>query len=226
MKRTLTAAAAACLMPATAHAQDLPTPQVSVGVTAATDYIFRGVSQTRNDPAIFGSARLTVGQLYAGAGIENVDFNTSITAEYDLSAGWKPTVAGFALDLGVIRYGYLDEPAHHIDTVDFKAVASHRIGPATIGAAVYYTPDYFGSHRDGVYYEANGAVPVWQKLSLSAALGRQTIGAGGDYTTWNAGADYALAKHLSVGVHYYDTDTHGAGKVYGSHVVGAISAAF
>lgn len=226
MKRIVMAAAAACLSPAAALAQDLPTPKVTFGVTAATDYIFRGVSQTRNDPAIFGSTQLTIGQLYAGVGIENVDFNTSIDAEYDLSAGWKPSVAGFALDLGVIRYGYINEPAHHIDTVDFKVVASHRIGPGTVGAGVYYTPDYFGSHGDGVYYEASAAMPVVAKLTASAVIGRQTIGAGRDYTTWNAGLSYALVKHLSVGVRYYDTDTHSAGKVFGRHVVGAISASF
>jgi uncharacterized protein (TIGR02001 family) len=202
-------------------------PQVSLTATAATNYVFRGVSQTENDPAIFGAARVTYGNFYGGVGVENVNFHNSTDAEYDLSAGWTPTVAGFRLDLGVIRYGYVNEPAHtSIDTTEFKAVALHDIGPATLAVAVYYTNNFFGSDHDGVYVEGRGSYRVTRSLTLSGALGRQSVDAGTDHTTWNAGLTYAFTKHIALDLRYYDTDQHDLGKPYGSHYVAAIKGSF
>jgi uncharacterized protein (TIGR02001 family) len=203
------------------------TPQFDFGVTAATDYIFRGVSQTENGPAVFGTARVSLDQFYAGAGIENVDFHNSTNAEYDLSAGWTPSVSGFNLDLGIIRYGYADEPSHtHIDTVEFKGAASHDIGPVTIGAAVFYTTDYFGSGGSGTYVEARAAYSITDALSVNGAIGRQSVSDGIDHATWNVGLGYAITKNIGIDLRYYDTDEHSLGGVYGSHLVAAIKGSF
>jgi uncharacterized protein (TIGR02001 family) len=203
------------------------TPQFDFGINAATDYIFRGVSQTEDNPAVFGTARVSLDQFYAGVGAENVDFHNSTDAEYDLSAGWKPTISGFNLDLGVIRYGYINEPSHtHIDTVEFKGAASRPFGPVTIGAAVFYTTDFFGSGGSGTYVETSVAYSIADTLSASGAIGHQSVDKGIDHTTWNAGMAYAITKNISLDVRYYDTDEHGLGGVYGSHFVAAIKSAF
>ncbi len=202
-------------------------PQFSFSLTGASDYIFRGVSQTANGPAVFGSARVTTDEFYAGVGAENVNFHNSINAEYDLSAGWAPKINGFSLDLGAIRYGYMNENAHtHIDTVEFKGIVSHDLGPITLGAAVFYTPNYFGTGKDGTYFEGRASYKITDSLSASAALGRQAVSAGGSYTTWNAGLGYAVTKTIGIDLHYYDTDEHTLGKTHGSHVVGALKASF
>ncbi len=212
---------------ATPTEDDATGPQFTFGATAASDYVFRGVSQTANGAAIFGTARVTDDQFYAGVGAENVDFHNSTDAEYDLSAGWTPIVAGFRLDLGLIRYGYLNEPAHtHIDTVEYKAVVLRDIGPATVAAAVYYTTDFFGTGRDGVYFEGRGTYRITDGLSASGALGRQTVDAGTDHSTWNAGLNYAFTKNFALDLRYYDTDAHSLGSLYGSHYVAAIKASF
>jgi uncharacterized protein (TIGR02001 family) len=214
------------LAEAAAVADTMPT--FTASVTGASNYIFRGVSQSENDPAIFGSARATLNGFYAGAGMENVDFHNSIAAEYDLSAGWTPKVEGFDLDLGIVRYGYVNEPAHvHIDTAEIKAIVTHEFGPATLGAAIFYTPNYFGTGHDGEYFEGRGSYAITEKLTASGALGRQLITTGGSYTTWNAGLGFAITKNFGVDVHYYDTeDQSHLGKLHGSHVVGAIKASF
>jgi uncharacterized protein (TIGR02001 family) len=210
---------------ATPAEDDATEPQFTYSVTAASNYIFRGVSQTENDPAVFGAARVTYGQFYAGAGIENVDFHNSIDAEYDLSGGWTPVVEGFRLDLGMIRYGYINEPTHtHIDTVDFKGVVLHDFGPATLAVAMYYTPNFFGVGRDGIYYEGRATYRITDSLLASGALGRQTVDGGIDHTTWNVGLNYAIIKNISIDARYYDTNEHGLGSVYGSHFVAAIKA--
>jgi uncharacterized protein (TIGR02001 family) len=201
-------------------------PVFNVTATAASNYVFRGISQTENGAAVFGSGRVSYDNVYAGVGIENVNFHNSTTAEYDLSAGWTPVVEGFRLDLGVVRYGYIDQPAHtEIDTVEYKAVVLHDFGPATLGAAVYYSGNYFGSHRDDVYVEGRGAYKITPQLKVSGAAGRQSGGLA-DHTTWNAGATYALTKQIGLDLRYADTDEHDLGKIYRSHFTASITAAF
>lgn len=214
------------LPPATPPEDVAAGPTVTLNATAATNYLFRGVSQTENQPAVFGAARVAYDNFYAGVGVENVNFHNSTDAEYDLSLGWTPVIDGFRMDLGVIRYGYVNEPAHtYIDTVEFKGAVLHDFGPTTFGAAVYYSGNYFGSHRDDVYVEGRGAYRITRKLSVSGAVGRQSDG-GPDHTTWNAGATWAFTKHVALDLRYADTDTHDLGKTYGSHFVASIKASF
>jgi uncharacterized protein (TIGR02001 family) len=201
-------------------------PVYAFTATAASNYLFRGISQTENQAAIFGSGRVSYDDFYAGVGIETINFHNSTSAEYDLSAGWTPKVDGFRLDLGVVRYGYIDQPTHsYIDTVEFKAAALRDFGRATFGAAIYYSPDYFGTHRDDVYVEGRAAYRITHRLTLSGAVGRQSDGLA-DHTTWNAGATYALTKHVGLDLRYADTDQHDLGKIYHSHFVAAIKASF
>ncbi len=214
------------LPPATPPEDVVSGPVLAFTATASSNYVFRGISQTENRGAIFGSGRVSYDNFYAGVGVENVDFHNSTSAEYDLSAGWTPVVHGFRLDLGVVRYGYIDQPAHtEIDTVEFKGVVLHDFGPATLGAAVYYSGDYFGTHRQDVYVEGRGAYRITHKLTFSGAVGRQSDGLS-DHTTWNAGATYALTKRLALDLRYTDTDEHDLGKTYGSHFVASLKASF
>lgn len=201
-------------------------PMFVFTATAASNYNFRGISQTENQAAVFGVGRVSYDNFYAGVGVENVNFHNSTVAEYDLSAGWTPKFEGFRFDLGAIRYGYIDQPAHtYIDTVEFKAVALHDFGPTTVGAAIYYSPNYFGLHREDVYVEGRAAYHFTHKLSISGAGGRQSDGLA-DHTTWNVGATYAFTKHVALDLRYADTDQHDLGKVYGSHFTAAIKASF
>jgi uncharacterized protein (TIGR02001 family) len=222
----------------TAHAQDAPSPPqtapaavttgpvLAFSVTAASDYIFRGISQTENAAAVFGAGSVSYDNFYAGVGMENVNFHNGIKAEYDLSAGWTPAVDGFKFDLGVIRYGYTDQPAHvQIDTVELKGALAHDFGPATLGAAIYYSDNYFGSHRDDIYVEGRAAYKITSQLTVSGAVGRQSDGLA-DHTTWNAGAAYAFAPHVALDLRYSDTDQHDLGHIYGSHFTAAITASY
>jgi len=204
-----------------------PGPVFAFTATAASDYIFRGISQTENAAAVFGSGRVSYDNFYAGVGAENVNFHNSTNAEYDLSVGWTPFVHGFKFDIGAVRYGYIDQPAHtEIDTVEFKGVVLHDFGPATLSAAVFYSGNYFGTHRDDVYVEERGAYRITPKLSISGAVGERQGQSQPTRMNWNAGATYAFTKHVALDLRYADTDQHDLGKTYGSHFTAAIKASF
>lgn len=202
-------------------------PSVAFNIGAATEYVFRGVSQTDEDPQVFGGADLTAGMFYAGVWASNVAFGDSTDAEFDLYAGVTPTLGLFELDLGVLYYGYIDAPSGaDYDYFEFQALASVPAGPATLGAGVYYVPDSYSGIDHSLYYEVNAAFSPTAKVSLSAAVGHQTFDGPGDYVTWNVGAAYALTGNLAVDLRYHDTDEHRFGKIYDSRVVLSLQATF
>ena len=202
-------------------------PSVSFSVTGSTNYEWRGVSQSDNHAAVFATAQVNYGGFYAGAGTENVDF-AGINQEYDLWAGYVlPLGKDVKLDVGVVRYGYVNAPAD-IDTQEVKGALSASVGKLGLTGSVYHTWNYFGTTADATYYEASASYPVTDKLGLSGAFGHQTVNGRFNYNTWNLGASYAVIKGGKIDVRYHDTDDNGAlfGNLGKARLVGSFTMAF
>lgn len=198
------AALFAAAVPAAARAQS---PEIAWNIAATSDYVFRGASQSNEDPTLQGGVDLTAGSFYAGAWASGVDFGDDTDAEFDLYGGFRTEAAGFALDFGVVGYFYVNAPdASDYDYVEFKAAASRAIGPVTFGAALYWSPDFYGLDEEATYVEANAAFTPADKWTISGAVGHQALDFSDDYTTWNAGVAYALTDNVAVDVRYHDTD--------------------
>lgn len=228
-KLSLAAAAASLALGGTALAQEDTTPSFSFNVGASTDYVFRGVSQTDEEPQIFGGADVSAGMFYAGVWASNVDFLDSTDAEVDVYAGVKPTLGAVSADLGVIYYGYVNSPSGSDYAYwEFKAAGSVAAGPATVGLAAYYSPDFFGAVDEALYYEVNAALPIGESpFTVSGALGRQELEGPGDYTTWNLGVGYALTDNVGFDLRYWDTADAGSfGPYYEPRVVLGVKASF
>lgn len=220
------AAAALALMSAagSASAQDIG---ISANIAATTDYVFRGFSQTSEDYAIQGGVDFTFGDnLYTGVWASNVDFGDDTDVEADIYGGYRTEAAGLALDVGVIGYLYVDAPnGADYDYFEVKAAASRAVGPATVGAAVYYSPDFFGAaDDDAVYGEVNAAFAPYEKFTVSGAVGFQYLDVSADYLTWNAGVAYAVNDNLVLDVRYYDTDIDSP--FSDDRIVGTVKAVF
>jgi len=200
------ATAAAVVMAAGAASAQEPEVAFNVGVTS--DYVFRGFTQTSEDPAIQGGVDVTLGSFYVGAWASNVDFGDDTDGEIDLYSGYRTEAYGYAFDFGIVGYFYPGEPdAADYTYYEFKAAASRAVGSATVGAVVFYSPDFFGAaDEEAVYYEGNIAFALSDKWSVSAALGYQALDVSDDYTTWNIGAGYALADGVGLDLRYHDTD--------------------
>ena len=202
------AAVAALLTAGAANAQDTPEIAWNVGVTS--DYVFRGFSQTNEDPTVFGGVDLTIGAFYAGAWASGVDFGDSTDAEFDLYGGYRSEISGFAVDVGVVGYFYTSAPnGADYDYAELKLAGSRAIGPVTLGAAVYWSPDFFGADEEATYVEANAAFTPAPKWTVSGAIGHQSLDVNADYATWNAGVAYAVTDHVVIDVRYHDADVSG-----------------
>lgn len=227
LKFALLGAAASLAMGGSALAQENAV-DVSFNVGVASDYVFRGISQTDEGVQVFGGADVTSGILYAGVWASNVDFLDSTDAEVDFYAGVRPTAGPVALDFGAIYYAYIDEPSGaDYNYWEFKAAGSIPAGPATLGAALFYSPDFTGAAFDeGLYYEVNAAIPLSDKATLSAAIGHQDInvdfGGDVDYTTWNVGLGYAITENVGLDIRYWDTDDEPFGDISEERVVASL----
>lgn len=218
---------------APAFAQEDGGVAVSGNVALATDYTFRGVSQTDESPAIQGGFDLAAGGIYAGAWGSNINFGTGgANMELDVYGGYKiPIGETVTIDVGVIGYlypGASDDPAE-LDYWEGYVKPSVALGSFTLGAAVYYSPEFTGESGDGWYYEVNGAYAISDQFAISGAVGRQTANLPGffagkdEYTTYNFGGTLSWSG-LAFDLRYVGTDVDNA-PIYDDRVVFSIKKA-
>jgi len=223
---SLAAIAAAIAAVSTAGAASAQDATFAFNVAGTSDYVFRGFSQTAEDPALQLGADATVGNYYVGAWASNVDFGDETDAEVDLYGGYRTEVAGFAVDVGAIAYLYVGEPNRAAyNYVEAKLAVSRAFGPLTTGVAAYISPDFFGVDEVATYFEANAAFAVTDKLSVSGAVGNQQLDKSDDYVTYNVGAAYAITSNLIADVRYHDTDVDNVG-IAEDRVVGTLKVVF
>jgi len=189
--------------------------EVTANVSLTSDYVFRGVSLSDNDPAIQGGFDWTNETFYAGVWGSSIPGGTEI----DVYAGYTPSIGTLSLDFGVIGYFYpgaADDDAE-FDYVEFLAAAEYPLTEQfSIGGGFYIAPDNYGETGESIYYEINATYAATEALAFSGAFGNQSIedadGEDGidvteesDYNTWNVGATYAL-HGFSLDLRYHDTD--------------------
>jgi uncharacterized protein (TIGR02001 family) len=209
--------------------------EFSANVSFTTDYVFRGISQTLNDPAIQGSIDATYKIFYIGMWGSNVDFGAGDPAdlEIDYYAGITPSWQGFDFDFGVIFYTYPSTPSGY-DIVEAKLGVSRTFyEKATLGFTAHI------SDRDYEAYEIAGSYE-FNKISIFTPTASATVGflndhgtylGTGDYTYWNAGVSFAFwdKPNLAIDVRYWDTDlSTGAcgGNFCDERVVATLTASF
>lgn len=217
----------ALLVPPGASAEEESPHSFSANVSVSTDYRFRGISQTTNDPAISGGmdyayASEPVG-IFLGLWASNIDFGetgVSDTADMEIDfygglTGTLPVGSGLGWTLGGLYYAYPGSdpsPALTVDYDYFEAYGnlSYDFGSFNVGAGVNYSPDYFAETGDGWYYYGDVGIPLPMDFELSGHVGRQEIDDNAsfgtpDYTDWNIGIAKTW-KFFALKLSYVDTD--------------------
>jgi uncharacterized protein (TIGR02001 family) len=212
MRNLLICGAIAAVAAAPAFAQEVT---VSGNIALATDYAFRGVSQTDQSPAVQGGLDLSAGSFYLGTWASNINFGTGgANLELDVYGGYKFAAGPVNFDVGVIGYLYpsASDDAAELDYWEGYIKPSIALSDQfTLGGALYYSPEFTGEVGDGLYYEANAAFTATPSLSFSGAVGYQTVDSetglfGEDsYSTWNVGGTYS-ALGLGFDLRYVGTD--------------------
>jgi uncharacterized protein (TIGR02001 family) len=173
MKRVMQAKWAGLATVALGLASGAAQAEVSSTITIASDYDFRGITQTARDPAFQASLDWSgESGLYAGLWASNIDFGDSSAdnVEVDLIAGYAGSFTeDLGYDLGGTYYKYLgsDNNDASIDYYEVYAGLSYQ----GVSGKVWFSPD-FGNAGDSAWYvEGNGDFPVGAGINLVLHVG-------------------------------------------------------
>ncbi len=258
MKKLIIASAiTAAFASHTAVAEEAAAPEatpehvVAYNVGFATEYRYRGISQSQKDSALSAGVDYTHSPtgLYAGSWMSTIKWieatgqgqTTPILlngpVEIDIYAGQRGDIGGgFNYDVGGLFYYYPgnDYKLVGVDANTFELYGQVGYGPAYLKYSRALTDLFGNTTSDGSYYiDAGVNQPLAEGLTLNLHAGRQIIKTHADlnYTDWKVGLtkDFGF---LVGAISYIGTDADKSGYkwngVYvGSHaVVGTVTKNF
>jgi uncharacterized protein (TIGR02001 family) len=196
-----------------AHAEE---GSFSANVALTSNYVWRGLTQSDGDAAIQGGFDYTNGIFYAGTWGSSVNFGALgpedlATMELDVYAGLTPSVGPVTFDVGVVGYFYpgSTDAGNELDFWEGLVGASFAASDQlTLGASVYYSPEFSGENGESLYGEINAAFAFSDAFSVSGAYGNQDVDLLGDYSTWNLGGTVSL-HGFGIDFRYWDTQDTG-----------------
>lgn len=209
-------------------------PEYSISVNGGlwTNYVFRGFSQTDNDPGVFAGADFSYQWFYLGVWAASVDEATSDgELEIDIYGGIKKSWAGLDLDLGVLYYAYPNNDADvDLDYVEIKASVGGKIADiVSLTATAYYSSEFYAETGDVWTFEgkASAPLPIFD-LSLSGTVGT-VIGDSDKFTDLFGEEEYVYRnvglsktfRNFPFDVRYWDTDVDSS--LADERVVGTVS---
>lgn len=178
--------------------------EVSSTWTLASDYDFRGASQTAKDPAIQGSIDFATDTgWYVGAWASNVDFDSDVDYEVDLYTGFSGGEEdGLGWDVGFVYYAYPDD-----SDLNYPEIYG-KLSYGMFSGGLYYSNDWVNSNDSSVYASGDIGVPLPQNFSLNLHAGysfgeffsdRDT-----EYFDYSVGVGYTAGK-FDLALKYVDT---------------------
>lgn len=229
-KKTLVAATvAASLASGMATAAETSPHTLTGNFGIFSQYIFRGITQTNEEPAIQGGFDYShASGFYVGTWGSNVSvlrdtnaYNGGGSLELDVYGGYKGTIGktDFGYDVGLLYYWYPGDVApgfHKADTLELYGALSWKWLSAKLSYSL--KDKTFGvDDSQGTYYlDLTATYPIPNtKLTLIGHFGIQefegtTAGVSNDsfasYKDWKLGVNYSLPKDFTVGIFYTDTD--------------------
>ena len=177
---------------------------LSASVTLATEYLYRGVSQTNGDPAIQGSFDYAHSSgFYAGVWASSIELNSGTTNEASIElnyyAGYTFDLYGLSYDVGYLYYMYtgqnvdIGEPEMDFSEIYASATKTFNMDYSpTASLGVAWTPDYSGGFDDGVYVNGSLSIALPMGISPYFSAGWQDLATGSK----SSGLDYF---HYAVG---------------------------
>ena len=211
---------------------------LSGSATITSDYMFRSVSNSKQDPAVQPEFDLTYGMFSAYIWGSNTAF---ANVELDYGIGITPKWAGIDFNIAGLAYTYPGEDL--LDYFELRTSAAHTFDKLTLSIGNWWSPDNFGAGTQSDAIEFGASYAFAGKLfnfftpSISAAVGTQLYEKQeiyNDFVYWNVGLTLGFMDHWSADVRYYDTDYNdaqcftqsGGANNCDARVVGAIKATF
>ncbi|HEU4625345.1 MAG TPA: TorF family putative porin [Steroidobacteraceae bacterium] len=179
---------------------------VSSSWTLASDYDFRGVTQSARDPALQASLDYAHDSgWYIGAWGSNVDFGAGDPdVEVDLYTGFTKSLdSGLSYDFGGVYYTYHSAPTPGANYVELYAGLGYEDKSGmSIKGKFWHSPDFGGSSTPGntpaEYIQADFSYPLPAGFSFDAhagySFGDYWSDADSEYFDYSIGIGYTAGK--------------------------------
>ena len=224
MKRTVLLLGVACLASVAVHAEDANPLSFNIGVFS--DYRFRGISQTRLQPALqLGADYVFPSGFYVGTWLSTIRWiedagkgagvsTGGTSVEWDLYGGYKGEIAaGLGYDVGLLAYYYPGNKLYNIpgsrNAHTGELYGALTYGPATVKYSHAVTTLFgFDKSRNSGYLEAAATFDVGGGISITPHVGYQKVRNNSDFSY----TDYSVtgSKDFSgfvVSLAFVGTDT-------------------
>lgn len=186
---------------------------VTGNLSLVSDYQFRGVSQTNEDPAIQGGFDYAhASGFYLGTWASNVDSNfvKNANIEMDFYGGYSGKVSDdLSYNVGLLKYYY---PGNSIDADTLEAYAGATWKWFNVKLSYQLSDNWFGAAADAdgsTYIEVNANFELPAGFMLGLHYGDTNVkgqnSAGLDYNDWKIGVTKEFSG-FNVGLAYVDTD--------------------
>jgi uncharacterized protein (TIGR02001 family) len=185
-----------------AFAQTAPAaPEVTYNVGVVSQYRYRGLAQTKGQPALQGGVDYAnANGYYAGAWASTIKWikdsstsngtNYSGSTELDLYGGYKFEASGIAYDVGFLRYQYtgnnLNKTVASGDPQLNNANTNEVYAAGTLGAYTfkwsYSLSNLFGAQnsKNSDYLDLSANYDLGNGITLTPHLGRAIVQGGGN----------------------------------------------
>lgn len=167
--KKLAIASGCALLGATSLAQ----AELTANIGVASNYLWRGVSQTGDDAAISGGIDWSHDSgFYLGTWASNIDWGDGSGAEVDFYGGFANTVGDFGYDVGLIYYYYPTSGFEDSDFVELYLSGSWAFLEAGLAYTVNGDADDDAPFSDGdLYYHLSASFDVAETWSVGGTVG-------------------------------------------------------
>jgi uncharacterized protein (TIGR02001 family) len=202
-----------------------PAISVSANVALASEYVWRGVTQSSEDPVVQGGFDVSHSSgLYVGTWASSLESNSGKTdaasTEIDVYAGYKGKLKGLSYDLGYLRYIYAEQNEDSAADYGFGevygSVSSSLNGlpfNPVVEVGINISPDFYGEDGLGVYVYKSVSAELPFGITGNVTTGYQdvegdkTTAAGYDYWHYSVGASKEIFDGLTTSVAWHDVGT-------------------
>jgi uncharacterized protein (TIGR02001 family) len=211
--------ALASLGASSARAEDAkPDNEITYNASVTTDYRYRGISQSRLNPALQGGADYVHNPsgFYAGTWLSTIhwikDSGGDGNVEWDLYGGKRGEIApGISYDVGGLYYLY---PSNGLPTSanTFELYGQVGYGPGYIKYSHSLTNLFgFADSKQSGYLDATANVPIATNLLLNLHIGHQRVkhNSAFSYTDYKIGVtkDFGICS-VALAAVYADTKAY------------------
>ena len=168
---------------------------VSANMAMTSNYVWRGMSQTGNSPAIQGGVDLDYQGVYVGVWGSNINFgDTKASLEADVYVGYANEIANFSYDVGYVQYIYPNATDEY-NFGEAYAKLGYDFEVVSVGAAYYLgvdtndAADVADDWEPENAWEVSASAPLPMEFSVDATYG--------DYDT--SGSYYLVGLNKSFG---------------------------